>query len=312
VWSKLESLNPEFFRSYNIRLKIKEQIAVFNFLVQQQQQLMQQRSAMSYGPPLTGPSPHFSPAHPFSPASHQVPSGGSQFAVSSSSASPYTSPQGYSTFPSTASTPAQYAAVPPPAFIPQGSMYYPSNTPHAADSTHQHTLSSSHSLTTEGPNSMAAPVSHIGGPHSPHAHALSTHTSPLVGARAPESPHTTVVSPHPASHPHTPLPHAPGDTQDHPDGGASGHHPPYQEDINKPDAAPSSQGDGDLKATFTADPAGESDMVPLNVAQPDINMDQEDALEEEELIESSDFATNFLAGEDIDPSHFLSNSPSHS
>jgi hypothetical protein len=41
VWQKLEETNPEFFKAYNIRLRIKEQITAFNYLVSQQAQLMQ-------------------------------------------------------------------------------------------------------------------------------------------------------------------------------------------------------------------------------------------------------------------------------
>lgn len=41
VWQKLEQQNPEFFKAYNIRLRIKEQITAFNYLVSQQVQLVQ-------------------------------------------------------------------------------------------------------------------------------------------------------------------------------------------------------------------------------------------------------------------------------
>ena len=40
VWRKLEEQNPLFFRAYNVRLRIKEQIAAFNYLVSQQAQLV--------------------------------------------------------------------------------------------------------------------------------------------------------------------------------------------------------------------------------------------------------------------------------
>lgn len=46
VWQKLEEQNPEFFRAYNIRLQIKEQISNFNFLVNQQAYLMQKQGVM--------------------------------------------------------------------------------------------------------------------------------------------------------------------------------------------------------------------------------------------------------------------------
>jgi len=44
VWQKLEQQNPEFLKAYNIRLRIKEQITAFNFLVSQQAQTMQNNS----------------------------------------------------------------------------------------------------------------------------------------------------------------------------------------------------------------------------------------------------------------------------
>lgn len=43
VWQKLEEQNPEFFKAYNIRLKVKEQITNFNFLISQQAHLMQKK-----------------------------------------------------------------------------------------------------------------------------------------------------------------------------------------------------------------------------------------------------------------------------
>ena len=36
VWQKLEEQNPEFFRMYNMRLKLKDQITMFNYLLEQQ------------------------------------------------------------------------------------------------------------------------------------------------------------------------------------------------------------------------------------------------------------------------------------
>jgi len=41
VWQRLEEQNPEFFRAYHIRLRIKEQITAFNFLASQQFQALQ-------------------------------------------------------------------------------------------------------------------------------------------------------------------------------------------------------------------------------------------------------------------------------
>lgn len=39
VWQGMESKNPDFFRAYDVRLKIKEQITAFNYLVSQQAQV---------------------------------------------------------------------------------------------------------------------------------------------------------------------------------------------------------------------------------------------------------------------------------
>ena len=40
VWQKLEEQNPEFFKAYYTRLKLKKQIVLFNHLLEQQVQLM--------------------------------------------------------------------------------------------------------------------------------------------------------------------------------------------------------------------------------------------------------------------------------
>jgi hypothetical protein len=47
VWENLERMHPEFFKSYNIRLKIKEQITAFNYLISQQAQLLQKVNQIS-------------------------------------------------------------------------------------------------------------------------------------------------------------------------------------------------------------------------------------------------------------------------
>lgn len=39
VWQKLEEENAEFFRAYYIRLKLKKQIVVFNYLLEHQYHL---------------------------------------------------------------------------------------------------------------------------------------------------------------------------------------------------------------------------------------------------------------------------------
>jgi uncharacterized protein (TIGR01589 family) len=44
VWEKLEEQNPAFFNAYSIRLKVKQQISDFNFLVGQHAIQVQKRS----------------------------------------------------------------------------------------------------------------------------------------------------------------------------------------------------------------------------------------------------------------------------
>ena len=41
VWQKLEEANPDFFLSYDVRLKLKDQVVAFNYLVEQQTRLLQ-------------------------------------------------------------------------------------------------------------------------------------------------------------------------------------------------------------------------------------------------------------------------------
>lgn len=41
VWQKLEEQNPDFFRAYYTRLKLKDQIIMFNYLLEQQVQMVQ-------------------------------------------------------------------------------------------------------------------------------------------------------------------------------------------------------------------------------------------------------------------------------
>jgi uncharacterized protein (TIGR01589 family) len=49
VWQKLEEQNSEFFKLYYIRLKLKEQIVMFNYLLEQQ---VRQQGARAVQPPL--------------------------------------------------------------------------------------------------------------------------------------------------------------------------------------------------------------------------------------------------------------------
>lgn len=69
VWQKLEEQNPEFFQAYNIRLRIKEQISAFNFLVSQQANLMQKAGA--YVQPKTQSTSSASPMTSSTPSSFQ-------------------------------------------------------------------------------------------------------------------------------------------------------------------------------------------------------------------------------------------------
>lgn len=50
VWQKLEEQNPEFFKAYYTRLKLKKQIVLFNHLLEQQVQLMQKMRLISKTP----------------------------------------------------------------------------------------------------------------------------------------------------------------------------------------------------------------------------------------------------------------------
>eukprot|EP01111_Echinosteliopsis_oligospora_P018202 TRINITY_DN8203_c0_g1_i3.p1 TRINITY_DN8203_c0_g1~~TRINITY_DN8203_c0_g1_i3.p1 ORF type:complete len:223 (-),score=56.17 TRINITY_DN8203_c0_g1_i3:213-881(-) len=54
VWHKLEEQNPEFFKAYQVRLRAKEQITAFNFLVSQQFQALEKSNPGYF---QTGPPP---------------------------------------------------------------------------------------------------------------------------------------------------------------------------------------------------------------------------------------------------------------
>ncbi|KAF5827115.1 hypothetical protein DUNSADRAFT_1311 [Dunaliella salina] len=51
VWQKLEDQNPDFFKAYYLRLKLKDQVIMFNYLVEQQM-LMVQKLNSSWVPPM--------------------------------------------------------------------------------------------------------------------------------------------------------------------------------------------------------------------------------------------------------------------
>jgi hypothetical protein len=63
VWQKLEEQNPAFFQAYYVRLKVKEQITLFNHLLDQHVHLMHKLRNYS-GPPHK--QPHALPPPPHS------------------------------------------------------------------------------------------------------------------------------------------------------------------------------------------------------------------------------------------------------
>lgn len=75
VWQKLEEQNPEFFRSYYTRLKLKDQIVMFNYLLEQQVQVVQKlhRSWLQALPSIMGGRPPGMPMPPLPPMPHGMP-----------------------------------------------------------------------------------------------------------------------------------------------------------------------------------------------------------------------------------------------
>ncbi|CAL5228504.1 g11653 [Coccomyxa viridis] len=59
VWQKLEEQNPDFFKAYYTRLKLKDQIVLFNHLLEQQVAMFQkmQRQCMAPAGMMLGPRP---------------------------------------------------------------------------------------------------------------------------------------------------------------------------------------------------------------------------------------------------------------
>lgn len=53
VWQRLEEQNPEFFRGYHVRLRVKEQITAFNYLATQQYQALQKSNPSYFQLPAT-------------------------------------------------------------------------------------------------------------------------------------------------------------------------------------------------------------------------------------------------------------------
>ncbi|WZN65602.1 hypothetical protein HKI87_12g71620 [Chloropicon roscoffensis] len=50
VWQKLEEQNPGFFMAYHVRVKLKDQIVLFNHLLEQQMQMMKKLQTSHLGP----------------------------------------------------------------------------------------------------------------------------------------------------------------------------------------------------------------------------------------------------------------------
>jgi hypothetical protein len=61
VWQKLEEQNPEFFKAYYTRLKLKKQIMLFNHLLEQQVQLMHKMRLFPVQAPLLQNGMHLTP-----------------------------------------------------------------------------------------------------------------------------------------------------------------------------------------------------------------------------------------------------------
>jgi hypothetical protein len=57
VLKKLEEENYDFFKSYNIRMRVKEQIIAFNYLVSQQAQVMQKLGLLQSKVPAKAAAP---------------------------------------------------------------------------------------------------------------------------------------------------------------------------------------------------------------------------------------------------------------
>ncbi|CAK9236414.1 unnamed protein product [Sphagnum troendelagicum] len=75
VWQKLEEQNPEFFKAYYTRLKLKKQILLFNHLLEQQVQLMHKMSLFPAKPPLLQNVHHSSMGYPMAQPGGAVPQG---------------------------------------------------------------------------------------------------------------------------------------------------------------------------------------------------------------------------------------------
>ncbi|CAD7699647.1 unnamed protein product [Ostreobium quekettii] len=65
VWQQLERENPEFFWAYYLRLKLKDQIVLFNHLLVQQHQMVQKLQQRFIPPMVPRPAAEFSGVSPF-------------------------------------------------------------------------------------------------------------------------------------------------------------------------------------------------------------------------------------------------------
>ena len=54
VWQKLEEQNRDFFYSYNVMLRVKDQLVAFNYLVDQQQRLLHKLNLSIKSPSSNG------------------------------------------------------------------------------------------------------------------------------------------------------------------------------------------------------------------------------------------------------------------
>lgn len=76
VWQKLEEQNPEFFKAYYVRLKLKKQIMLFNHLLEQHAMLIQKMHPMKASQPSLQNGMHTPQVHHLSigyPVPQQMP-----------------------------------------------------------------------------------------------------------------------------------------------------------------------------------------------------------------------------------------------
>eukprot|EP00898_Chlorokybus_atmophyticus_P000993 jgi/Chlat1/1895/Chrsp145S08693 len=75
IWGKLEEQNPDFFKAYYTRLKVKEQIQLFNQLLEQHAQSVRSMQQGFNGHPMPMPAQGvpYSPHQPMVPVMHMYP-----------------------------------------------------------------------------------------------------------------------------------------------------------------------------------------------------------------------------------------------